>query len=315
LIARERYITEYQKGGFTCVGVTLSVNNNREKTLKTISEWEDRFAYMRDELLHILDVKDIQRAHEENKLGILFHFQNTAPLEGDLGMVEQYHDLGVRVMQITYNGSNQFGCGCEVKDTGLTELGHELVDEMNKTGMVVDVSHAGYKTALDAITSSQVPVILSHSNALTLCQSDRNVPDEVIQEIAKNGGAIGLNGFTPLVTKDVEQADLNQLLDHAEYIAKMVGVEHLSLGLDYYTGQWPYVSTEVAVKNYNLNIKRGIWKVKNYPKPPHKWVDGLETPDKIGNLKPALLERGFTNKEVNKILAGNLVRVFSNVWH
>ncbi len=176
------------------------------------------------------------------------------------------------------------------------------------------MSHAGYQTALDAIFASKQPVILSHSNAIAICPSDRNVPDELIQAVATSGGVIGLNGFTPLVAKGVEQATLDQLLDHAKYIANLVGVQHISLGLDYYTGQWPYVNTKEAIKNYNLNVKKGIWNPKNYPKPPHKWVEGLATPDKIANLKPALLARGFTEDEVKMILGANLLRVFSNVW-
>ena len=106
----------------------------------------------------------------------------------------------------------------------------------------------------------------------------------------------------------------DQLLDHADAMRNLIGVDYLSLGLDYYTGQWPYVSDEATIKNYNSLIERSVWNAKNYPKPPHKYVAGLETPDKIGNLKPALLQRGYSEKDIAKILGGNFMRVFSKVW-
>lgn len=313
LIAREKYIPAYQ-GKFTCVGVTLAVNDNKEETLKTINVWKQRFDQIQHNLHHVKSVQDLNYAYQHDKLGILFHFQNTAPINDDLSMIEAYYSLGVRMIQLTYNGQNSFGYGCEVEDKGLTPKGREWVSEMNRVGMLIDLSHAGYKTAEDVILASRQPVILSHSNAKTLCHSDRNVPDEIIQGIAKSGGVIGLNAFSAFVKEKVEQATLDQFIDHAQYIAELVGIQHLSLGLDYYTGQWPYVTTEEAIRNYYRNLEKGIWQPKNYPRPPHKWVTSLETPDKIHNLKPALLFRGFSQEAIAMIQATNLVRVFSQVW-
>jgi len=315
LIAREKYIKEYQKGGFTVVGVTLAVSDGYDKTMKTISEWDERFKARGNELLLIRKVDDIHIAYEQDKLGIVFHFQNSNPLDDNIDLVDEYYARGVRVMQLTYNAKNSFGSGCEVKiDTGLTELGHLLVQRMNKVGMLIDVSHAGHKTALDIITASKKPVILSHTNAYALCPSDRNAPDDLLKAIAKSNGVIGLNAFSPLITKNAPQASLDQLLDNLDYIVKLVGIDHVSLGLDYYTGQWPYVTDEEAIRNYNLNIKKGVWNAKTYPKPPHKYASGIETPDKIKNLKPALLKRGYSEEDVEKILGKNLIRVFAEVW-
>ena len=120
--------------------------------------------------------------------------------------------------------------------------------------------------------------------------------------------------FLLIIAKNVSQATLNQFLDHLDYIVKLVGVNHMSLGLDYYTGQWPYVSDEEALRNYNVNIKKGVWKAKTYPIPPHKYAQGIETPDKIMNLKPALLQRGYSELDCEKILGKNLMRLFSEVW-
>tara|TARA_B100001564_G_C20648415_1_gene675619 strand:+ start:1640 stop:1966 length:327 start_codon:yes stop_codon:yes gene_type:complete len=107
---------------------------------------------------------------------------------------------------------------------------------------------------------------------------------------------------------------MDDFLKHAEHIIHLVGEDYLSLGLDYYTGQWPYVSDEAAIANYNDLVARGVWNVKNYPKPPHKYVSGIETPDKIMNLKSAFLKRSFTESAIDKIMGKNLLRVFSDVW-
>lgn len=124
----------------------------------------------------------------------------------------------------------------------------------------------------------------------------------------------GLNSFPALVSKKSIQPNLTELIDHVDYIANLVGIEHISLGLDYYTGQWPYEDAEKALKNYNYFINRGIWNPKNYPPPPHKYPIDLETPDKIANLTYKLFERGYSEENIRKILGENLLRVFSETW-
>lgn len=315
LMAREKYIKEYQKGGFTAVGVTIAVNDGYDKTIKTIDDWDRLLQIRKHELLLVRTIDDITKAYRDHKIGIIFHFQNANPLGGDIKRVYEYYKRGVRVMQLTYNGDSKFGSGCAVMtDTGLTAEGAKLVKKMNQVGMLIDVSHAGYQTAMDIIKLSQKPVVLSHSNVFALCPSERNVPDELIYAIAQSKGVIGLNALSCVVKKDVLQATLDQFLDHLDYIVQLVGVDSVSLGLDYYTGQWPYVSDEEAVRNYNLNIPKGVWNAKTYPKPPHKYADGIETPDKIRNLKPALQRRGYSEPDIAKIYGGNLMRVFADVW-
>jgi membrane dipeptidase len=311
LIAQEKYIKEYLEGEFSIVGVTLAVNDDYKKTLATIQAWQSRFEKMSEQLVHVRSIKDIQKVIETKKLGIIFHLQNTAPLDGDIHLIKEFFDLGVRVIQLTYNTRNIFGCGCECEiDTGLTELGYKSIDEMNKYGMLLDLSHAGYRTAEEALNYSKRPIIFSHSNVYNLCPSDRNVPDKLIKLLTKRGGCIGVNAFSPLVTKENPQASLSQFLDHIDYIRDLIGIEYISLGLDYYTGQWPYVSTDVAIKNYESLVEKGVWNVKNYPKPPHKYVQELETPRTIGNLEKGLIERGYEEKEIAAILGENLLRLF-----
>jgi len=315
LVAKEQYISTYQEGGVNIIGATIAVNDDCIKTLCTISEWFTRFRRLGKQIIHILHVQDIETAINQNKIGIIFHFQNSTPLDGKIELVELYYRLGVRVMQLTYNRQNAFGYGCEEEvDKGLTMEGRALIAEMNRVGMVIDLSHAGYKTTLDAIDCSNQPTILSHSNALSLCYSGRNVPDEVIKSVAKKKGVIGLNAFPALISRKSTQPDLTELINHVKYVRNLVGIDHISLGLDYYTGQWPFENDEAALKNYNSFVDRGVWNPKNYPPPPHKYPIDLETPDKIGNLTYQLLKNGFSEEDAKKILSGNLLRIFSQIW-
>lgn len=314
LASKEEYVTDYRKGNVNIIGVTLAANDDCRKTMYTIASWFERFRRL-EYLMHVKSVQDIKNAFAQNKLGVVFHLQNTNPLDDRIELIEVYYRLGLRIMQPTYNGKNLFGCGCEVEvDTGLTKEGYRLIKEMNKFGIVVDVSHAGYKTALNAIDASDQPLILSHSNAFALCDSARNIPDEIIKKIARKRGVIGINGFPAMVSRKMDQPSLDNLLDHIDYIRDLIGIDHISLGLDYYTGQSPYQETEKAIKDYNTYIEKGIWNARNYPKPPHKYPKNLETPDKMANLTYALFDRGYTEKDICKILGGNLVRVFSESW-
>ncbi len=314
LLARDKYIPEYRKGNFSVVGVTIAVNDGYDKTKNSINEWKKRFIEMQDAILHVRSVNDIYKAHSNQKLGIILHFQNTAPLEENISRIEEFYALGVRVMQLTYNSKNAFGCGCEVEvDTGLTDLGCKLIDKMNSVGMLLDLSHAGYKTAQEAIEYSKQASIFSHSNAYALCNSDRNIPDTLIDLIHQKKGCIGVNAF-PYVVAKKGQPSLDLFIDHIDYITERIGIDFVSLGLDYYTGQYPYVSTKAAVANYDSLIKRGIWNTRNYPKPPHKYPKGIETPATILNLKKGLIQRGYSTENILKIMGENLIGLFSKVW-
>jgi len=315
LIAKGQYISAYREGGVNIIGATIAVNDGCLKSVLTISEWFTRFRKLSDEITLILNVQDINRAVKENKIGIIFHFQNSTPLDDQMTLVEIYYRLGVRVMQLTYNKKNAFGSGCEEEvDAGLTREGESLIAEMNRVGMLIDLSHAGNRTTLEAIDHSDQPVILSHSNSARLCPSQRNVPDEVIKRIAAKRGVIGLNAFPAMVSKKSMQPDLADLIDHVDSIVNLVGIDYISLGLDYYTGQWPYQEDEISLKNYNSFVKCGVWNPQNYPPPPHKYPRGLETPDKIPNLTYQLFDRGYSEEDIKKILGENILRVFCEIW-
>lgn len=161
---------------------------------------------------------------DEGKLGVLFHFQGTLAFEDDINTIELYHRLGLRMCQLCYNTQDLVGCGCAVeKDKGLTDFGRKAIIEMNRLGIVVDCAHTGYQTTMDAIAVSQKPVIVSHGNASRVCDSKRNLLDDIITAIAWNGGVIGIKGY-PAFVADKVSPSLEGFIDHIDYMVQKVGI-------------------------------------------------------------------------------------------
>ena len=196
LASFENYWQNYMEGGATVISAT--VNRPLEllrDTVRRVGEWYARFRRHEDKLLHVLSVEDIYRAKKEKKLGVLFHFQGTTAFETDINNIEIFQRLGVRMVQLTYNVKDFVGDGCaERTDCGLSTFGVKVVGELNRLGIVVDCAHTGYRTTMDAIEVSEKPVIVSHGNVRAVCDNSRNLKDDTIQAIAKNGGVIGMNG-------------------------------------------------------------------------------------------------------------------------
>jgi membrane dipeptidase len=294
------YLAKTRAGGTTVAMATLASNHDFRAALGLMNAWMVRFA-KDPTLIHVTTVADIERAKSEGRLGVGFHFQNSRAIEYDLENLVLFHRLGLRVMQLTYNEKNQVGDGAtERTDAGLSKFGLRLIEEMNRLGVVVDLSHVGHRTTMEAMEASKAPVVFSHSNAWTIHRSKRNIQDDQIKALAKSGGVIGMNGFPGFVHKD-HPATLDQLLDHVDYIAKLVGPDHLGLGLDYSQ------STPEDYKRWNYDIE-------TYPMPPWKYPTGVQDVSLLPNFTAGLKKRGYSDEDVRKILGGNFIRVFKAVW-
>lgn len=310
--------SQYLQGGATAIAATVGYGveglGHLDFTMKNLAKWFDWFRDDTRNLLHITAIEDIYRAKKEGKLGVIFHFQGTLPFEDDIKTIELYHRLGVRMVQLCYNAPDLVGCGCAVEeDTGLTEFGGQVIAEMNRLGIVVDCAHTGHKTSLDAIEASSYPVIISHGNAKAVHNNHRNLEDELIQAIAKNGGVIGFNGFPGFVA-DKPRPTLDDLLDHVDYMAKLVGVEHICVGIDYFEYQHGFVDNETATAIYNMLLESGAWNTKDYPAPPWYYPESIEMPDKLQNLTIGLHKRGYSREDIQGILGMNLIRTFEQIW-
>lgn len=300
-------------GGATAICPTVAIEESTQKTKKKMAAWTKEIE-ANDALMLVKSVENIYEAKEKNKLGIILHFQNTKSIGQDLKLISEFHEMGLRMAQLCYNIQNDVGYGCaEKEDKGLTPFGEKLIKEMERVGVAVDVTHTGYRTTMEAIEVSSKPPVCSHSNVDKLCSSDRNLKDDQIKAIARKGGVIGLNGFPAFVAKK-DRPTAEDLLDHADYIIKLVGIDHVALGIDYWQGMAGVASLPKAWLIYSYLVLRGTWSPKAYPPPPWHQPVGIETPVKLSNIVKLMQKRGYSDDNIKKVLGGNWLRAFKEVW-
>ena len=289
--------------------VSLSMAGDAETTPYAIYS---RLAKMRHQLstgpenIVIADtVAEIRAAKKANKLGVGFHFQGTEALGRDLANVGAFYKLGVRWMLMAYNFQNNVGTGCieaEKNDIGLSQFGKDLVAEMNRVGMLVDCSHSGYRTTMDAMSLSTKPCIFSHSNARALFDHPRNIRDDQIKLLAQTRGVIGINGVGAFMGEPRE-VSLDTVVRHIEYIAELIGPEHIALGLDY---------MPPAFCQYILDLAKGD--APGMFAMPAQLPWGFMEPAHTPMLLSKLLKKGYPVETVRGIMGENFLRVASEVW-
>lgn len=314
LLQKYKYIDLVAKGGVTCVAPTVGGKETTEESVSKLGSWLHLLSE-RPDLVHVKTAADIERAKAEGKLGILFHFQGTQPFELNLDLVDAFHALGLRMVMLTYNVKNYIGDGCEEPhDGGLSRFGEKFIKRLNSNRIVVDVSHTGYRTTMEAMEVSSAPVVFSHANAKGVLDTGRNITDEQAKAAAKTGGLVGVNLVPYFIKKGGGYPTLGEFIDHIDYFVKLIGIDHVGLGLDYYWGQQPFASDEDADANWQMLVDSGTWDPVNYPKPPHYYPEGLGTPAEMSGLTKALLERGYSADNVKQIMGLNWLRVFRAVW-
>jgi len=229
-------------------------------------------------------------------------------------LLESYHAAGLRIVQLCYNTKYFFGDGAsERTDAGLSHFGVRLIKRLNTLGMLVDCSHTGQNTSMEAAEVSADPIIISHANAHAVQDNGRNVSDTLIKAVAAGGGVVGTVGFPPFLSWD-SQPTLDQFIDDIAYKADLVGIDHTGIGIDYYEGQHPIEDDETATARYQNRLETGQWRAEEYPPPPYKFPVGIETPRTLERLTEQLLVRGFGEDDIRKIWGLNFMRVYRAVW-
>jgi membrane dipeptidase len=237
----------------------------------------------------------IEAAKRRNKIAVIYFLQGLPPLEGELYYLGIFFKLGVRIIQLTYNERNDIGDGCFEKSKGkLSNFGIEVVRELNRLGILIDLTHVGENSFYHVIEISNSPVVVSHSNCKRVCNHIRNLSDEQICAVVQTGGVVGINAF-PYHVKRINPS-IKNVLDHIDHIVNLVGEDYVGLGLDL-----SYYTDEVG-KYPDLYI------------PPSEKVKGLETPAQIPNIIQGLIERGHSRKTIMKILGENFLRVYKCVF-
>lgn len=303
----------WKQGGATAVAPTIALNHSIAETVLRIGRWLRFIDEHPEELLLVREPSDLHRAQQEGRLGIIFHFQNTVPLGLDLNLAAVYHALGVRMIQLAYNQKNFVGDGCEERtDSGLSRFGLELIAEFNRLGIIVDLSHTGHRTTLEAAEASRSPVVFSHANAYVIHPSLRNIRDDQIKAVAATGGLIGAVGY-PAFVSSAPKPKVEALIRHIDHIVELVGVNHVGIGIDYFDKMAGFVEDEVAHTWYAETIGMGRWSRESYPPPPWHYPEEIADPSKLSALTNGLLVHGYREDDVAKVMGGNFVRVFSAV--
>lgn len=300
-IMSDEYFKKLQKGGVTATNHTIAMMHNMSETVKRILDMQDLVAGESETVVLATSVEDIARAKLEGKTAIMLGFQNIQPLENDLRLLKLYHYLGVRIIQLSYHFRNAAADGGgERMDSGLSLFGISLVKEMNRLGIVVDLAHVGKQSVLEAADTSEDPVIASHSNPRALVDAYQNKTDEEIKAIAEKGGIIGVTAFPRLVSKDPDKCTLDDLLDCIDYIVKLVGANHVGVGVDLAEGWADYPPTRMSLMKIDKRI--------------YTWPRGIETVTDFPNITKGLVGRGYSDTEMRKILGENFLRVFKKVF-
>lgn len=313
LLNEPDYIDWWIEGGTTAGAPTVGGFDGPDVTLKNLARWR-RLTAHDPRLRLVTSAADIKAAKQAGQLGIIFHFQNTTPIADDLNLVEIYKQLGVGMIQLAYNEKNRVGDGCEERtDCGLSNFGMQLIKRLNEAKIVVDCTHTGYRTTMEAIEQSTAPVVFSHSNVKALKDSRRNITDDQIKAAAATGGLIGMVGF-PAFVSDAPHPTLDELINHMDYVVDLVGIDHVGLAFDYFLGQAGVADQATADKIYQGALASGQWQAGSYPPPPYHYPQGIDTPRTFPNLTRRLLERGYNEEDTRKILGGNWLRVFRAVW-
>ena len=294
-------------GGLTAINASLAVWEGTKQTLQNIGQFYRDFERFPQWIRPVTRVADIHAAKQEGRVGIIFGFQNSSPIEDDVNLLEVFYRLGVRVMQITYNDLNYAGAGCyERHDVGLSQFGVDVVKEMNRLGMVIDLSHIGYKTTMEAIEASEDPVWFSHANPMALREHCRNKTDEQVHALVAKGGVVGANIFPPFLKKGYDST-LTDVVEAIDYWAGVAGIDHVGIGLDFTENQTEdWFHWLMAGKRRDSTV---------YPlKLPLKLPEGLTRADEMSNLTQALIDRGYAQSDVQKIMGLNVLRLFEQVW-
>lgn len=249
---------------------------------------------------------DIRQAKEQGKIALVLITQAADMIEKDLSRVRKLHDLGFRVLGVCYTFANLLGCGCgELRDGGLTFMGKDFVAAVNELPMLLDVSHAGHQTSLDAVNLARAPVV-THGNAYAITPNDRNKKDEVLKIVSAKGGAIGLNAMPkPVAAQD---ASLEHMLRHVDYITGKFGMQSMGLGLDYVEG-FKNEGKVLPQSVRNRTLRPDIFgSVDDFLH--QDYARDLEKIEKLPNLTRGLQAKGYVDDDVRGILGGNWLRTF-----
>lgn len=304
----EKIFRQMREGGVDAVHVTITYHENFRETVLNIEAWNRWFEQFPDLIFQGFTADDIDLARRTGRTAIFFGAQNPSCMEDDIGLVEVLHRLGLRFMQLTYNNQSLLATGCyEAEDTGLTRMGREVVTEMNRVGLVVDMSHSGERSTLDAIAHSTRPIAITHANPASWHPALRNKSDRVLSALAESGGMLGFSVYPHHLHRGSD-CTLDDFCSMVARTADMMGVERIGIGTDLCQDQPDSVVAWMRAGRWTKTGDFGEGSADNpgFPPMPAWFRDNRD----FGQIEDGLRATGFAPEDVAAVMGGNWSRFF-----
>ncbi|MDB4222131.1 dipeptidase [Granulosicoccus sp.] len=305
----EKIFRQMNEGGVHAVHVTIAYHENFRETVLNFEQWNRWFEQFPDLIIPGKTAQDVDLADKTNRTAIFFGFQNPSPIEDDIGLVEIVHTLGARFMQLTYNNQSLLATGCyEPYDSGLTRMGKQVVREMNRVGLVVDMSHSGDHSTIEAAEWSDRPIAITHANPYDWEPALRNKREAVIEAVTSNGGMFGFSLY-PHHLHNKTECTLDSFCTMIARTAERFGAEHLGLGTDLCQDQPDSVVEWMRVGRWSkeMDYGEGSAAAPGFPPMPEWFKDNRD----FGNIEQGLRDVGMNVDEVSGIMGGNWYRFYA----
>lgn len=304
----EKIFREMNEGGVSAVHVTVTYHEDFRETVENLADWNRLFERFPDLIVPGRTAEDVRRADTDGRTAIIFGFQNCSPIEDDIGLVEICHQLGARFMQLSYNNQSLLATGCyEENDPGITRMGRQVIAEMNRVGLVVDMSHSAERSTLEAIEISDRPIAITHANPAFWHPALRNKSDEVLKALGQSGGMLGFSMY-PHHLKGKSDCTLESFCDMIARTADLMGIDHIGIGSDLCQDQPDSVVEWMRVGRWTKEIDYGEGSASDAGFPPMPgWFGGNRD---FGNLADGLRAHGFADTDVNKVMGENWLSFF-----
>ncbi|SHH94445.1 membrane dipeptidase [Marivita hallyeonensis] len=305
----EKIFRQMREGDVDAVHVTIAYHETFRETVLNFERWNRWFERYPDLILKGSTAVDIDLARETGRTAIFFGFQNPSPIEDDIGLVEIVHTLGARFMQLTYNNQSLLATGCyETEDTGITRMGRQVIKEMNRVGLVVDMSHSADRSTIDAADLSERPIAITHANPYEWAPALRNKKDDVIRAVTENGGMLGFSLY-PHHLRNKSDCTLTDFCAMIALTADTFGTAHLGIGSDLCQDQPDSVVEWMRTGRWTKDIDygEGSAAAPGFPPMPAWFKDNRD----FGNIEDGLRAVGMSPDEVEGIMGGNWYRFFA----
>ena len=297
---------DLRRGGVTAANCTCSIWENFRDSMDQVARWQAHFREHADLITQVFTTADIHRAKAEGRTGIILGWQNLSGIEDRLDYLGLFKALGVGVMQIAYNTQNWVGTGCyEKHDGGLSEFGHEVIAEMNRLGILCDLSHVGPKTSEDVIRASTRPVAYTHCLPAGLKAHPRNKTDAQLRSIAERGGFVGVTMFPPFLRRGT-QSTVDDYVEAIEYVLDLVGESQVGIGTDFTQGWGPEFFDWITRDKGRARKLTEFGEILN--------PEGIRTIGEFPNLTATMQRRGWSEARIRRVMGENWVALLREVW-